>query len=407
MQGTETATQHAALTKVLRLSVFVYLSNILEQSLLADSHVPLRFPKPSLSPTTQAGASVSRTLSTSHVGHKPKREAGSLTGWWAFISRKKDHLLQRATPLVSGHTRRGSLELPLTRSLTPDGAFRTAHAQTSTDSTGSSPTMRSRRFSLIPDYRPSFLQSPLDGHDPPRDRTSVERPFATALARIEQYRALLSTSPSVSLAPPSLLVALADQEKSDPERKLCGDEKTALGSLLGWEGKNASGAGMADMTGFVRQQSFSVLYSEYVRQPTVSTSRPTTPGASNASSSSLSSSQPLSQIQATQPMLCGKRRRWMTFRFFSRDTGADDCLGDLLFKLCCRASEPCDEPNCRSRRGEHELRFTHGSLCVTATIASTTEASQTRDAAQELPDMWQSCVICGKETSKQRMHDGT
>lgn len=49
-RGVASKTEFAALTKVLRLSVYSYLSALLEQSLLADSHVPLQFLKPSLSP---------------------------------------------------------------------------------------------------------------------------------------------------------------------------------------------------------------------------------------------------------------------------------------------------------------------------------------------------------------------
>ncbi|THG96522.1 hypothetical protein EW026_g5324 [Hermanssonia centrifuga] len=103
-RGVLSEAQHAALTKVLRLSIYVYLSNILEQSLLSNSHVPLRFPKPSMSPTTQAGP-MSRALSTSHVGSKHHKR-DSQSGLWAFFSRKKETLLQRSsTPGVGPFTR--------------------------------------------------------------------------------------------------------------------------------------------------------------------------------------------------------------------------------------------------------------------------------------------------------------
>ena len=211
-----TETQHKSVTKVLRLAIFVYLTNILEQCFLADSHVPLAFPKPALSPTGapgQHGASVSRALSTSHVGRKAKRESGSPRTWWSFLSRKKDNLLHRATHSAS-ITRRGSLELPMTRSLPREDA---SNPRASFDSTSSSPTTRSRRFSFISDYRPSFMQT-----QSPRE-PAEERPFAAALTRIEKYKGLLSTSPSVVYSPPKLLRSLVELEKQEPERRLNGD----------------------------------------------------------------------------------------------------------------------------------------------------------------------------------------
>ena len=65
LKGFRSEEGYTSLAKVLRLSLFVYLSNILEQCLLVDSNVPLCFPKalsPAL-PNGPAGASITRALS--------------------------------------------------------------------------------------------------------------------------------------------------------------------------------------------------------------------------------------------------------------------------------------------------------------------------------------------------------
>ncbi|KAI0086047.1 hypothetical protein BDY19DRAFT_996234 [Irpex rosettiformis] len=376
--------QYPALVKVLRLSVFMYLSIILEQSLLADSNVPLRFPKPSLRPNQgpgEAGAAISRALSGGHVGGKSNAKRDS--GLWAYFSRKKDDILQRAAPSL---IRRGSVELPLShepsRSRSP-----VAGSRHDTGSTSQSP-QRPRRFSFISDYRPLFLQASPDEGDPDTKEHTVDHPISLALAAVEKARSYLSTSPDVSFGPPGILVRLASREKSDQHHRLGGDDKAALNSLLGWECKHlrqgSAGKGMVDTSGFVRQQSFSVLYTEHVSQ---SPSRPSTPPSS---------------VDPSRLVLCGQRRRWVTFRFYSP---ADECLGEAIVKLCSRADEPCDDPNCHSKRGDHELRFVHAGLRVTLLI--TGEPTLVPSNNEQLPETWVSCRICKKESLKTRMHDGT
>lgn len=385
LQGVTTDAQHQALVKILRLSLFVYLSCILEQSLLADSHVPLRFPKPSLSPTSpihDAGTSIIRALSTGHVGNKVKHDQPS--GLWAFFSKKKEDLLHRAVPV-----RRGSLELPLARK--PSARERSpATPRVSHDAT--SPPPRARRFSFITDYKPAFLQVREEKQSEP-----VERPYTATLNRIEKFRPLLSTSPGIALSPPSLLVSLASREKREPKLRLGGDEKAALSYLLGWEGKGSHGAGMADMTGFVRQQSFSVLYSEYIPHSSSPVSRPTTPGGPSQSSNSTLSMESTS----TNLMPCGRRRRWVTFRFYARD--ADETLGEAVARICTRAEEPCQDPACRFTQGEHELRYVHDRVRIHVNC----KPMQPPTEDEELPDMWESCTVCGKISQKVRMQDAT
>ncbi|KAI0701295.1 hypothetical protein BC835DRAFT_236879 [Cytidiella melzeri] len=380
--------QYRALVKVLRLSVFTYLSIILEQSLLADFHVPLRFPKLSNPPPKQAdgvtGVAMTRALSTGHVSRKAssKRESGL----WAFFSKKKDDIIQRATPSLA---RRGSLELPIAqrpvRSRSPLPAPCTSH-----DGGRPSPAnlQRIRRFSFISDYRPSFMQPLPDQDRKENKKATVEHPISLALAAVEKARGYLSTSPDVFFEPPSILVKLAAREKTDQHPRLGGDDKAALGSLLGWDTKSthlgSCGAGMVDTTGFVRQQSLSLLYSEWVPKPP---SRPPSPS---------------SAIEQPRLIPCGKHRRWLTFRYYSQ---ADECLGETVLRMCSRADQPCDNPDCRTTRGKHELRLLHADTLITILVSG--DSPLVFSADDQPAEMWSSCRICKKETPKIRMHDGS
>ena len=393
-RGVTTHDQHEELTRVLRLATFSYLSTLLEQSLLIDAHVPLRYPKPPLSPASPAdsrsGASITRALSTGHVNRKREPPASL----WAFFSRKKDNFLHRAAPV-----RRGSLELPLARKPALPRS-RSPALRTSEDS--SSPP-RSRRFSFISDYRPSFMQP-----SPSKDHEHVERPFAAALARIEKSRSLFSTSAGIVFDPPEMLARLATREKRNPELRLGGDERAALMSLLGWEGKHSHGAGMADMAGFVRHQSFSVLYSEYIPQlSTPSGSRPDTPTSATTVTPAQASSSTLSIPTPAKYILCGRRRRWITYRYYSRDGGTDECLGETITRQCAQADEPCDDHVCSYKKGEHELRLAHGSVRILIHFGRTNPPEEKLDGDEDLPEMWESCGICGKQSGRSRMQDGT
>jgi 1-phosphatidylinositol-3-phosphate 5-kinase len=385
-RGVETRAEYTALAKILRLSIFCYLSLLLEQALLADAHVQLRFRKPSLAPTEGVNPEGPvRALSAGSMGKHRKRDSGQ--GLWAFISRKKDSLLHRAVPV-----RRGSLELalPLARKYRDRSH---SPALRSPEDNNSPP--REHRFSFITDYRPYFMQP-----DPAKDPIPVHRPFTAALVRIEKSKDLLSTSAGVAFHPPHLLVSLAEREKEYPDLRVGGDEKIALTSLLGWEGKHSQGSGMADTSGFVRHQSFSVLYSEYIPQAP-SPSRPATPNNSQGSSLTVTITSSAGTI------LCGRRRRWITFRYYSRDGGADECLGEAITRMCLRADEPCDEVGCQFKKGEHELRYTHGGIRILFHTLRVSDSKEQLNEDEKLPEMWESCSVCSKESPRTQMQDGT
>ncbi|KAH8105226.1 hypothetical protein BXZ70DRAFT_919923 [Cristinia sonorae] len=383
LNGPASSVQHSTLRKILRVSLFAYLSVLLEQQVLSDSHVPLRFRKPSLplngSPSAPAGAPVHRALSTSHVGYRPKRDSHS--GFWSFLSKKKDDFVRRAADAAPMLVRRGSLDLPATNS--------SPQPRSSEENSA-----RPRRLSIIGDFRPSFLG--VQKEQPPE-----EPPFATALSLLKRFEDLYSTSPGVAFSPPPLLVRLAEKEKRDPERKLTGDERAALSSILGWTTKAAKGNGMAGTSGFVLQQGLCVLYSENTPAISPGTSRPTTPGTTRTHSSSS-----VVSLHGTQKTSCCGLKKWVTYRYWSRDVAADECLGDAVIRMCGTACDPCQEPKCQWKRGEHERLWTHAGVRVSANL-SFDPGSKLDDGSDAPVEMWESCVECGKEGKKQTMSDGT
>ncbi|EKM51041.1 uncharacterized protein PHACADRAFT_262987 [Phanerochaete carnosa HHB-10118-sp] len=159
---------------------------------------------------------------------------------------------------------------------------------------------------------------------------------------------------------------------------------------------------MANLAGFVRHQSFSVLYSEYVpHQTTPASSRSPTPDSAQVSTSSLSIT------TSARIILCGRRRRWVTYRYYSRDGGVDECLGETITRMCSKVDGACDEPGCSFKKGEHELRYTHGGIRILLNISKASRSDPQLEGDEELPEMWESCVVCGKQSTRVRMQDGT
>jgi 1-phosphatidylinositol-3-phosphate 5-kinase len=153
---------------------------------------------------------------------------------------------------------------------------------------------RLRRLSLIGEKRLSFLK----GHHRESSREPKDlirpHPYANALRRVEDSRGLLSTSVGVKISLPKIMTDLAEKERTivtrseavdqKPVQRLKADEKAALMSLLGWDGKDAEGRGMSGILGFLRQQEISVLISHH---PVISIEvQQRTPSASVSSSAS-------------------------------------------------------------------------------------------------------------------------
>jgi 1-phosphatidylinositol-3-phosphate 5-kinase len=163
------------------------------------------------------------------------------------------------------------------------------------------------------------------------------------------------------------------------------DERIALSSLLGWDGKDAEGRGMSGILGFVRYQTLSVLNSQHIPPLPVE-------GSSASTKSSFT-------LPTTGLSICGKSY-WTTYCYHS---SGDKLLGDMIYDFARNVNLPCERPGCLFTRGQHESRIIHGGTkIVIRTNRDVIEGSE-----DNLIHMWLSCAICEARTPRTNMHDGT
>ncbi|KIY49694.1 hypothetical protein FISHEDRAFT_40949 [Fistulina hepatica ATCC 64428] len=203
LKGVTSSVQLHALTKLLKLAVYIHLSLLLEERFLANSGVPLSYPEP-----------------------KPVTKAVSFPSSEAPRARTRSSLLPAS--LLSFLGKRNPFRTP---NVLP---------------------VRLRRFSFI------------SGDSRIKPKELPDTPFSVAFRAVQQDKAMLSASHGVVFSPPPLLARIADQEAKNPLRKLKAEERCGLSNITGWEGKEARGKGMTGVPGFVRHQGFSVLYATYV-----------------------------------------------------------------------------------------------------------------------------------------------
>ncbi|EMD31168.1 hypothetical protein CERSUDRAFT_89288 [Gelatoporia subvermispora B] len=383
LKGVESASQYVSLCKVLRLSVYIYLSLLLEVHLLLNSHVEIRLYKATI-PTVATMPLMDVTLSTQQDA-KRRSKRDSASGLWSFVTKQTGNLLHRAVNVAPALARRGSLDLPSTKTVPSDG--------------DGPPSVeggyrRSRRFSLIG-------SPPWRGQRRPPD-PSQNLPFLTVVEVIESSKDMLSTSPGVEFSPPRILRNLAEKEKSNPECKLMGDERAALSNVLGWEGKAAQARGMTGTLGFVRHQWISALYTEHVPVLLPNPQVPT-PTSSRPSSSSSVRNTPRSAY-------CGSKRKWVTYKYYGGEPSGDECLGDVITRMCLTANDQCGVPGCQYKRAEHDFRWIHNGVRLVATMTPEDHSQEPAGAAKDnanVPRMWSRCSVCGAESRKQPMSDGT
>lgn len=381
MQGLASVAQHTALCKVLRLSIYIYLSAVIEQHLFSDSHVKLNIPKTRPRP---APPPIKHSTDNSQIpptGEKsPDRSPH--TGVWGFLSKKTGSLLNRATSIA----RHNSLDIRGTTRDTPRRSMDAPHS-------------RSRRISFLADGLPWHTKATKQAEQDVEDHS-----FRTIVTRIEDFQDLLSTTTGIVFPPPSLLRSIAEREESDLTHRLNPDERIRLHYLLGWEGRDAQAKGMIGIRGFVRHQEFCVLYSEHVSSTAVTRAPSVTSTSSETSTVTLSSLTSATEQSAPVPShsLCGGRRRWMRFRYYSREDGADKTLGGMIMRMATTAEDQCGNSGCQSKRGHHELDFIHGRTRVSVNIIPLEETVD-----EERVNMWQSCVECSARTKPVKMSDGT
>lgn len=379
--GLTTAAQFEGLTKVLRLSIFFYLSAILEQHFLSDSHVTLRFPPP----PQHTAHSLPNRVQREEMDVKPKpSNPKPVSGLWSYVSKRTENLLQRATG--TSFRRAETLDRP---SLTRESP------QTSA-SPSDSPRRQRLSFSILETPKSTSNQVSIP----------QELIYTSILKRIKESTYFLTTSTGLVLTPPRLLTLLAERETQDATRRPLVDERAGLRSLLGWEGKESAAKGnMSDtIPAFIRHQGFMALHSSHIvsasRRSGSSGSDPASGSALTTSTAETSTKYPPAQ-QPLSPVLCG-RYRWVTSRFYSRRK--DRSLGEFVTRLCDKADESCDTTDCKAKRGEHELRWIHGGVQIIATL----EKDQLLGAGLSKDiTMWASCSKCGRLTSRKVMHDGT
>lgn len=432
LKGVNSPQQHYLLAKVLKLAIYTHLSLILEQHLLSDSGIHLRFSQPKVlsSPSTHANTSMDNPKDKE--AHLKARNSILPSSFTSFLSRHNIRYRSAETIDPPGNT--ASLDLAFPHSSAEGGSPRRSAEGPHEGHFGG----RLRRLSFIGEKRYSFLR----GHhrELPHDRKDlVPRPFTNTLLRIEKSRGLLSTSAGVTFASPKIIVDLSEKERarfSQAEtqvhsrgQRLNVDERMALATLLGWGGKDAEGRGMSDVLGFLRQQEISVLCSVQLSLPNSKT------GSQRASSLSASSTldgqstvaqsstfttasattESSSNSRASGFVLCGKPC-WVTYRYYSSNPKEDHLLGDWILDTARNKDKPCMwKSGCGVLQSDHDRILIHDSIKIAVRVTNLSQDwkddsngdTTAKDSEEDDIEVWGSCAICGAKTSKQLMSNGT
>lgn len=381
------ADEHASLVRVLRLSTYTLLSLLLEQKFLSSSSIELHYPKSAPPPISIPSPTATLTHRNSvpdvKVEGKPRKRDILRQGIWSLLHKR----LYRSATLNTSDPGNVSIEFPR---LEPD-VPRTP--RTSLDGSPTS-SLRQRRFSIFGGDR----APPPSPAAPAVPEPSPDRAFQSALHHIEESKGMLSASLGLVIPPPQLLVRLAESEKEHPSRRLSGEERTGLTSILGWEGKKAAGRGnLISTAAFLRQQQISLLYSEHVYGPD-QTSQASMDGA-------LINKPVVGEPKERTYVHCGAPVQWLTYVYYASGNH-DQSLGDMVTSMCVRADEPCSQPGCKARRRQHERRWIHGGIRVVVQTEAR-DLSASPDVHSEDIKMWQSCKVCRKSTEQCKMSDGT
>ena len=364
LTGAASASQHRSVVPVLRAAIYIHLALILEQHLLSDSNVHLKYPRPKRQtqypsdPHPKASESVLKT---------PQRGSGIRSTFLNLFSKRTFGHRSSTISSVSDHP--NVVELNRNRTIQFP---RKAGDESPRDSIG----QRIRRFSIRG-----------DAHIPPKPKKPTEypnMPFSTAVLRIENSKDILSTSFDVSFGPPEVLLNLAQHEEHDSTRRVRGKDRCALTTLLGWDSKENTGKGMTGLLGFTRHQCLSVLVSRHIRQ---------------------GQNPPMGEEPREKPkplrFSCG-RPRWKTFWYYSKGSPRELSLGEAITDFSSIFSLACDEAGCSFKCGEHYLKFTHEKRCIEVSFSGKDQESRGGGIV-----MWNSCAVCGAKSDSKEMSDGT
>lgn len=367
----------------LRLSLYVYLSLILEQSLLHDCHVTLQYPPPKpvttsspLSVPAELAAIPEETPRAVRTHNSTISRSGASI--WSFISRKTGSIIHR----VSGSSQNRH----------PDGHFEEAGPNKDVQ-----PSSHLSGHGTITHHGVDLHDStsPLISDTFEREQTGT---FTATVHRLRESTCILSTSLEVRFPPPSLfrqLVSREEEQRSsqaissvgsstsssissttltmNSSLKLTGIERAGLASIIGWEGRESRGKGMYGIKGFIRQQNLTLLYRKHV--PTESFSR-----------------------------LCGKPS-YITYRYYSQNTentAYDFTLGQLVENVCDKEvlAKQCPVEHCEGLMKDHVHSWTCDDVMIEGRL------HQNEDQDTEIANnivAWQSCHVCQQETSHQML----
>ncbi|KAH8833483.1 hypothetical protein DL96DRAFT_1457068 [Flagelloscypha sp. PMI_526] len=411
--------QRMAVAYVLRISIYIHLSLVLEQELLSDLSISLEYPiipPPSIPQVAVSSSPSAKThkSTASNVSNNLKQ------GFFSFLSSKK-HLQNRFTRLgfpgptssepIEDTTPRKGGSLDLARApLVLSGQIRKENSS-STDDAITPTQSRLRRFSFMG----SGLEHPSLFSGAPSEATnnlSKHVSLIRLLETLEKEKDFLSSSPSITIPPPPLVMDLASKEKQlegrKHHRRLKADERAGLNSLLGWDAKlePAKGRGMTGVRAFLRHQSIELVLRRFV------------PDHKNLKRDSKNPSvDELSDSSCAAYQQCGHPST-LSLRYFGGPDNLDGPaeedvedfedrpLGSVITGLMDDASKPCLQHRCPAKQGEHELRLVHGETEVTIRVTGWDKPGQ--DVGDDAPlHIWSSCIVCGIECGKSIVSDGT
>ncbi|KIO23123.1 hypothetical protein M407DRAFT_27362 [Tulasnella calospora MUT 4182] len=457
LKGVHSKDELAALTRILRAG--------LEAGLFENYQIPLKYSTPSppvSNSNTQPASALSPALPP--ASSKPNRRTKAPSGLWNFISKKTEGILK---PLQGSTPSRPETEKDSTAQSAPPQP-----ANAISDGFAI-PVHLSNRVSL--DLVRTFSQhirlstSRREDQGPSLDIQLPPPPvqvFSKIVTRLTNDKVLLSTSPDVRIPPPSLLLRLAERERSflfgesnastqqlstHGRLRLSGEDRVGLNSLAGWTQSSLEVPNVDDLlakltgvSAFVRHQSIRVLYTEHVpvlEQPSEeklerkgklrgqnegstspsldSATTEVTPTASGitlgstttgeTSHTSAAPESPPSKLptQPPQTISC-LPASWKHYQYFAQ--GSDQSLGEFILDICqaAEAHEVCGRAGCCRLRKDHGLEWVHAGAKITAKVEELSD--ETRGSAEGthaggIVWLWSSCKDCNKRTEEYAMSD--
>ncbi|KAG8935294.1 hypothetical protein FRC01_003045 [Tulasnella sp. 417] len=460
LKGVHSKDDFAALTRILQAGIYCILSLQLEAGLFENYQIPL---KPTPSPPTTNSSPRPASASSPSASPKPNRRTKASSGLWNFISKKTEGILK---PLQGPNPSRPETEKDPTRQ---PASPQPANA-TSDGSTIPAPFPNRVSLDLVRTLSqhirlPSSLR---EDHGPtlntqqPSPRIDV---FSKIVTRLANDKVFLSTSPDVRIPPPSLLLRLAERERSfslsesaastptlgtHTRFRLTGDERVGLHSLAGWTqcsldvpNEDDLLAKLTNISAFLRHQSIRVLYAEYVpaieqpvgetpegkgklrgedggsTSPSLDSTTEVTPTASGitlgstttgeTSHTSTEPESPPSKLSTHPPQTAScLPPSWKHHRYFSQAT--DKSLGEFILDVCqaAEAGEVCGLAGCGRLRKDHGLEWVHAGAKITAKLEELSEetyGSLEAAHADGIVRLWSSCKDCSKRTEECVMSD--